>query len=554
MKRVFFKFLLALMGFSLSFVSCISTVSETEEFSELKWTEETGIQNEIKSIRSIQEKEHLKALWLASLLKARNHQNQEVADVFSECEHICRDQLEILVEDEKLVEARKYLSSMIACGADDSRELEKRLSEIEKKIVDATPGLAKNPAGREKHTMAQAIDGTVTVFVDKGIKIQGSRGMLDGVIGSGFFISPDGYIVTNHHVISDMVDTKKEGYSRLYVKLVSDPDTRIPAKVVGYDSVLDMALLKAEIDAPYYFELGSSEGLSVGDKVYAIGSPLGLEKTLTSGIVSSVDRKLNTEGRVFQIDAAVNSGNSGGPLIDEDGKVQAIVFAGVANFQGLNFAIPVEYLISELPFLYSGGEKKHGWIGAYGKTKRLPGYGAREEGVELHYLMAGSCSLKSGMLESMTVTGINGKEIANLDQFNACLMSIMDGSVVRIRTVDSDGVEKEFPVYLETRPKYPGHEIYSRDLLARAMLPILGAELVSLRESGKKKFKVVRVLKASIADEMGFSENDPLDVISFRMRQGGEYAEVQIAGKKKNNGYMDVSVMFSIGMDSPFYF
>lgn len=103
--------------------------------------------------------------------------------------------------------------------------------------------------------------------------------------------------------------------------------------------------------APYVFELGSSSDLSVGDRVFAIGSPLGLDKTLTSGIISSDDRHLFSAGFVFQIDAAVNSGNSGGPLIDEKGRVQAVVFAGVMNYQGLNFAIPVEYLRYDLPFL-----------------------------------------------------------------------------------------------------------------------------------------------------------------------------------------------------------
>ena len=103
--------------------------------------------------------------------------------------------------------------------------------------------------------------------------------------------------------------------------------------------------------------------MSVGDKISAIGTPIGLEGTLTSGIISSIGRKMTTLGNVFQIDAAVNSGNSGGPLIDEKYKVQAIVFAGMLQFQGLNFAIPVEYLKLLLPRLYYGGEILHPFVG-----------------------------------------------------------------------------------------------------------------------------------------------------------------------------------------------
>ena len=97
--------------------------------------------------------------------------------------------------------------------------------------------------------------------------------------------------------------------------------------------------------------MGSSSDLEIGDKISAIGTPVGLEGTLTSGIISSFDRKLLALGNVFQIDAAVNSGNSGGPLIDKNLKVQAIVFAGMLQLQGLNFAIPVEYLKQELGIL-----------------------------------------------------------------------------------------------------------------------------------------------------------------------------------------------------------
>ena len=180
------------------------------------------------------------------------------------------------------------------------------------------------------------MEACVTIWVDRGIKVQNGAGYADIIIGSGFFIDERGYIITNHHVIDSMVNPKYEGYSRLYIKLYDDPDTKIPAKVIGYDQVLDLALLKTEITPKYVMKLGSSKNLQIGDKVSAIGTPLGLEGTFTSGIISSFDRKLLSLGNVIQIDAAVNSGNSGGPLIDSSLNVSAVVFAGMMQSQGLN--------------------------------------------------------------------------------------------------------------------------------------------------------------------------------------------------------------------------
>jgi S1-C subfamily serine protease len=165
--------------------------------------------------------------------------------------------------------------------------------------------------------------------------------------GSGIIIGKNEemlLIATNYHVIESEVDPEYEGYSRLYIKTSEDSETKIPAKVVGYDSVMDLALLKTEITPKYVFQLGSSENLEIGDQIYAIGSPLGLEKTITSGIISTTDRKITTMGTVMQIDASVNAGNSGGPAVSKEGLVQGVVFAGIEGSQGLNFAIPVEYL------------------------------------------------------------------------------------------------------------------------------------------------------------------------------------------------------------------
>ena len=183
---------------------------------------------------------------------------------------------------------------------------------------------------------------------DKGLKVQYGNGISDIVIGSGFFIDERGYIVTNYHVIESEVDPEYEGYSRLYIKTSKDSETKVPAKVIGYDSVMDLALLKTEITPDFVFQLGSSENLEIGDQIYAIGSPLGLEKTITSGIISTTDRKITTLGTVMQLDASVNAGNSGGPAVSKEGLVQGVVFAGITGYLKLSILVLLATLLFQL--------------------------------------------------------------------------------------------------------------------------------------------------------------------------------------------------------------
>ncbi|MBO4403857.1 MAG: trypsin-like peptidase domain-containing protein, partial [Treponema sp.] len=305
--------------------SCTSTSAPPEVYKAVNYTEEDAVNDEIINVRSLIKTEPVCALWRASLIMKNAPSVVEAAKLFSECEQ----QVYLLYEDaykagDYLLSFR-FLKSIEAVSSNKTRADGVSSEKVFSLLKKSVPGFTSVLQAEKK--VSDFINGTVTVYVDKGIKIERGLGYTDAVLGSGFFISKDGYIVTNHHVISDCVDPEYEGFSRLYIKLAEDPDTRIPAKVIGYDSSLDIALIKAEVEAPYVFTLGSSSDLETGTEVYAIGSPLGLEKTITRGIISSTDRRLMLSAKVFQLDAAVNSGNSGGPLIDGAGRVQAIVFA-----------------------------------------------------------------------------------------------------------------------------------------------------------------------------------------------------------------------------------
>jgi serine protease Do len=176
--------------------------------------------------------------------------------------------------------------------------------------------------------------------------------------GSGFVISPDGYILTNHHVIAD-ADDIQVGFS----------DRRIyDAKVIGSDKASDVALIKIEATGLPTVQIGQSRDLAVGEWVLAIGSPFGFDHTVTAGIVSAKGRSLPTENYVpfIQTDVAINPGNSGGPLFNLDGEVIGInsqIFSRSGGFMGLSFAIPIELAMNVADQLRETGSVARGYLG-----------------------------------------------------------------------------------------------------------------------------------------------------------------------------------------------
>ncbi len=179
-------------------------------------------------------------------------------------------------------------------------------------------------------------------------------------LGSGFIISKDGYVITNHHVV--------KGADEIIVKL-SDR-RQLVAELVGSDPRSDIALLKLEADDLPAVNLGNSEGVKVGQWVLAIGSPFGFDASVTAGIVSAKGRSLPSENYVpfIQTDVAINPGNSGGPLFDLDGNVVGInsqIYTRSGGFMGLSFAIPIEVAMDVVEQLKTNGYVSRGWLGVY---------------------------------------------------------------------------------------------------------------------------------------------------------------------------------------------
>ena len=179
-------------------------------------------------------------------------------------------------------------------------------------------------------------------------------------LGSGFIVSKDGYVVTNHHVIA--------GADEIIVKLSDRRE--LVAKLVGSDKRSDVALLKVEAENLPVLETGSSEALKVGEWVVAIGSPFGFDHSVTAGIVSAKGRSLPSENYVpfIQTDVAINPGNSGGPLFNMKGEVVGInsqIYSRTGGFMGVSFAIPIDVAKNVVEQLKNKGKVSRGWLGVY---------------------------------------------------------------------------------------------------------------------------------------------------------------------------------------------
>ena len=177
-------------------------------------------------------------------------------------------------------------------------------------------------------------------------------------LGSGFVISKDGYILTNHHVVADA--------TRIIVRMQDGSEK--DAELIGSDPRSDLALLKVDGNGLPVVRIGSSAKLKVGEWVLAIGAPFGFESTVTAGIVSAKGRSLPSENYVpfIQTDVAINPGNSGGPLFNLDGEVIGInsqIVSRSGGFMGLSFAIPIDMAMEVVAQLKDKGRVSRGWLG-----------------------------------------------------------------------------------------------------------------------------------------------------------------------------------------------
>ncbi len=229
-------------------------------------------------------------------------------------------------------------------------------------------------------------------------------------LGSGFIISQDGYLLTNHHVVKDA--------DEIIVKLSDRRE--LVAKLIGSDARTDIALLKVQANGLPTVAIGSPGNLKVGEWVLAIGSPFGFEQSVTAGIVSAKGRSLPGGNYVpfIQTDVAINPGNSGGPLFNMDGKVVGInsqIYSRTGGFMGLSFAIPMDVAMNVVEQIKKSGKAAHGWLGVQIQdvTRQLAeSFGMKSpHGALVAKVMPNSPAEKAGLQVGDVITDFNGRPI-----------------------------------------------------------------------------------------------------------------------------------------------
>jgi S1-C subfamily serine protease len=247
--------------------------------------------------------------------------------------------------------------------------------------------------------------------------------------GSGVLFTPDGFLLTNHHVV--------RGQSRVRVRF-SD-GTELPGRVVGNDPWTDLAVVQADGAKLPYAAFGDSARLRVGQLVVAIGSPLGFESTVTAGVVSALGRTLRSitghlVDNVIQTDAALNPGNSGGPLVDSRGRVIGINTAVIQPAQGICFAIPINIAKVVLPQLMQHGRVNRGFLGVQCRVVPLPpptirqfNLGDQKHGVEVIGVEEGGPADDAGVQEGDVLVSLGDQPAASVDDLHKLLTQLPVG-------------------------------------------------------------------------------------------------------------------------------
>ncbi|WP_313247230.1 DegQ family serine endoprotease [Stenotrophomonas rhizophila] len=341
---------------------------------------------------------------------------------------------------------------------------------------------------------------------DDSPRIQG-RGM-----GSGFIISADGYVLTNYHVVADASEVKvKLGDRREFT-----------AKVIGSDQQYDVALLKIDGKNLPTVRVGDSNTLKPGQWVVAIGSPFGLDHSVTAGVVSAVGRSTGGADQRYvpfiQTDVAINQGNSGGPLLNTRGEVVGInsqIFSASGGYMGISFAIPIDLAMGAVEQIKKTGRVSRGQLGAaVGPIDGLKAQGlglSDSRGALVNEVVPGSAALKAGVEPGDVIRSVNGSPINTFSDLPPLIGALPPGSKVRLGVV-RDGKEREISATLTelaedaergtTRPtaEAAAPQTGSNALLGLEVADLTAAQRKQLGLGAGEGVRVTRVNGASARD------------------------------------------------------
>ena len=279
--------------------------------------------------------------------------------------------------------------------------------------------------------------------------------------GSGIIISEDGYILTNNHVVSS---SESESYyqvseaTKITVKLFDD-ETEYEAKIVGTDEETDLAVIKIDKTGLTKAEFADSDSIKVGEFAMAVGSPLGLQSSITCGVVSAVNREVtDSDGKTYtliQTDAAINAGNSGGALVNSEGKVIGVNTLKLTgeDVEGMGFAIPINSTTDITSQLIQYSKVRRPYIGITGMDLDAQTAKANNlvEGIYIKDVETFSAAEKGGLKIGDVIIEADGKSVKTMDELNEIKNSHNIGDEMKIK-VNRDGEEKELTITLGEQP------------------------------------------------------------------------------------------------------
>jgi len=309
--------------------------------------------------------------------------------------------------------------------------------------------------------------------------------------GSGFIVDPEGYVLTNFHVIRDAQA----------LKVMTQDEKVYDAEIIGKDPRTDLAVIKIKSNKKFSaLKLGDSNQARIGDWVMAAGSPFGLNQTFTAGIISAVRQNVNVENRnyenMLQTDAAINRGNSGGPLVNLNGEVIGIntaIYAPTGVFSGIGFAIPVNEAKQILDQLIEKGRVVRGWLGvevmnidrAVQKQFNLES----DEGVLVNGVVKNSPAQKAGLQRGDVIVELDGKKVRNADDLQDRVTASKPGGMVEM-VIIRDGEKRKIAVKIEEMPRQ-GPDVSMREKekqAAQATAEWLGISVKNITEQLKEKY------------------------------------------------------------------
>jgi len=408
-------------------------------------------------------------------------------------------------------------------------------AQIVSRVAPAVVTVRSEGRGRQAQQFPFADDPTLREFFgNRGIVPQQPRERRRSGLGSGVIVSSDGYILTNHHVI--------DGAEKITVQLTNN--RTLDAKVVGSDAPSDLAVLKVEGRELPMLPLGDSDQMRVGDVVLAIGNPLGVGQTVTSGIISAKGRRTGLSDGSFedflQTDAAINQGNSGGALVNTNGELVGInsqILSPSGGNIGIGFSIPSKMAKNVMDQLVKTGAVRRGQLGVTVQqvtSEIAASIGVSDaRGVIVSGVQPGSAAERAGLRQGDIIAQFNGTKVDDSNAFRNHVASTMPGTEVAL-TVMRDREEQQVRATLgELSGEKKGESVNTRNdettssgklgINAQDLTPEVAAQF--RLPAGTKGVVVGGVAPGGAAAEAGIVEGDV--ILEFNRQKVGSVAELQ---------------------------